>query len=141
MQTTSNSQRLLRRPEARERLGIGLSTYKRLVGEGSLREVGIGRARRLPEGEVARYISARLKESAVVEARNRRGSASTTTALRGSAGSSTATSISSRSSENSVATLTPGLFESVGTGVNEPKSGPLPLAVIPRRYGLSTPRA
>jgi excisionase family DNA binding protein len=59
---SSNSRRLLTRSKACERLGIGLSTFKRLVAEGQLHEVQIGRARRLPEAEIGRYIKARLDE-------------------------------------------------------------------------------
>jgi excisionase family DNA binding protein len=61
---SSNSRRLLTRSKACERLGIGLSTYKRLVAEGQLHEVPIGRARRLPEAEIGRYIKARLDKRA-----------------------------------------------------------------------------
>ncbi len=60
MERISNHQRLLRRAEACERLGIGLSTYKRLVNAGELQEIAIGRARRLPEIEVDRYIKVHL---------------------------------------------------------------------------------
>jgi hypothetical protein len=65
METTQTPQRLLRRAEACGRLGIGLSSYKRLVREGALREITVGvlpdsRGKRLPESEIDRYIRARL---------------------------------------------------------------------------------
>lgn len=49
---------LLTRREACERLRIGLSQYKVLVAKQRLREIRIGeRGRRLPESEIARFIS------------------------------------------------------------------------------------
>jgi len=65
MEPKRASQRLLKRTEACQRLGIGISTYKRLVRDGSLREIHVGifansRGKRLPESEVERFISARL---------------------------------------------------------------------------------
>lgn len=59
--TLKNSrERLLRRLEAAKVLGVSLSTYRRLVRGGDLREVAIGRARRLPQSEVDRFIQARV---------------------------------------------------------------------------------
>jgi excisionase family DNA binding protein len=66
MATQNTQARLLKRPEACQRLGIGLSTYKRLVRDGALREITVGalpdsRGKRLPESEIERYIDSRLK--------------------------------------------------------------------------------
>lgn len=56
MQEHNTPQRLLTRREACDRLRIGLSTYKTLVGLGRLREVAIGaRGRRLPDSEIVRF--------------------------------------------------------------------------------------
>jgi excisionase family DNA binding protein len=56
----SAKERLLKRPEAAKRLGVSASTYRRLIRAGQLREVAIGRARRLPESEIDRFIQAQV---------------------------------------------------------------------------------
>jgi excisionase family DNA binding protein len=58
--TSKTPQALLRRDDACKRLAISLATYKRLLKAGRLVEVAIGRARRLPESEIERFLQSVL---------------------------------------------------------------------------------
>ena len=48
---------LLRESEVCHRLGLGRSTIRRLMAEGALRPLKIGRSLRFPTAEVERYVA------------------------------------------------------------------------------------
>jgi excisionase family DNA binding protein len=51
---------LLRRPEAADMLGIGVTKLRELERSREIRSISVGRARRLPLAEIEAYIARRL---------------------------------------------------------------------------------
>jgi excisionase family DNA binding protein len=56
-------ERLLKVPSVAERLNLSRSATYALLASGAIRSVSIGRARRVAESEVDRFIESRMAES------------------------------------------------------------------------------
>ena len=56
--------RILTRPEVGDRLGVSLSTVRRLIASGDLRAFNIGRQVRILESEVDRYVARQVEVGA-----------------------------------------------------------------------------